>query len=205
MLAHRSVTQTVPPTAPVLTLLEAKQQLRIDTTEDDALIENYIAVACAYCEHYTARSFVSRQFTAYYTEIPPCVVLPHPPAQPDPPPVVEIRDENNLWEVVDPAEYVFDYHSQPASICFSPCGSTVFCNPSCSSASCGSDAAVLRITWWAGYGEDGTAVPLLVKQAVALLTAHYYERRLASDSFSEAEIPFGVTVLLDSVRWRFYT
>ena len=56
-----------------------------------------------------------------------------------------------------------------------------------------------------GYGEFGTSVPLLVKQAILLLTAHYYERRLASDNFSETEIPFGVSVLLDSVRWRFYS
>ena len=105
--------------------------------------------------------------------------------------------------------YVYDWYSQPATICKATCGpiaDNIWCVPKdpCIGGDTNAGEPKLRVTWWAGYGTDSTDVPQLVKQAIMLLTAHYYERRLASDNFSTEEIPFGVTVLLDSVRWRYY-
>ena len=209
MFTHKSVTMTAPADVPIVTLLEAKQQLHLDTTEDDRLIEHYIKTASAFCEHYTQRAFVKQQYTAYLDSIGPCVVLPHPPALQEPAPIVEYFDsDTETWEEIDPSEYTYDWHSQPATICQSSCSphrSPTWCQgrtPDCHSGS--HSGSRFRVTWWAGYGDEASAVPLLVKQAIMLLTAHYYERRLASDNYSTEEIPFGVTVLLDSIRWRFY-
>lgn len=200
---------TAPADVPIVTVLEAKQQLHLDTTEDDRLIEHYIKTATAFCEHYTQRAFVKQQYTAYLDSIGPCVVLPHPPALQEPAPIVEYYDsDTETWEEVDPSEYVYDWQSQPATICQSSCSvhiSPTWCQsriPDCHGGS--HSGSRYRVTWWAGYGVEASDVPLLVKQAIMLLTAHYYERRLASDNYSTEEIPFGVTVLLDSIRWRFY-
>jgi len=206
MFTHTSVTETVPTLIPVVTVLEAKQQLHLDTTEDDVLIEHYIRTATAFCEHYTQRAFIKKQYTAYLREFGSCIVLPHPPALAEPAPVVEYYDsDTEQWEVIDPNEYVYDWQSQPATRCKSSCGSAInntWCLPT--PPPCAGATSKYRVTWWAGYGEASESVPLLIKQAILLLTAHYYERRLASDNFSTDEIPFGVTVLLDSIRWRFY-
>lgn len=209
MFTHKSVTMTAPADVPIVTVLEAKQQLHLDTTEDDRLIEHYIKTASAFCEHYTQRAFVKQQYTAYLDSIGPCIVLPHPPALQEPAPIVEYYDsDTETWEEVDPSEYVYDWQSQPATVCQSSCSphrSPTWCQsrvPDCNGGS--HSGSRYRVTWWAGYGEAASDVPLLVKQAIMLLTAHYYERRLASDNYSTDEIPFGVTVLLDSIRWRFY-
>ena len=211
MFQHTSVTQTVPPTVSPVTVLEAKVQLHLETTEDDHMIQHYIDVATAYCEHYTQRALLTQQYTAYYSTVPHCIVLPFPPALPEPAPIVEYKNDLGEWEEVDPSDYVYNWTSQPATICRNNCGpilpgsdGNVWCLPLWGRPGCDNGAPVFRVTWWAGYGEGGSSVPLLVKQAILLLTAHYYERRLASDNFSETEIPFGVTVLLDSIRWRFY-
>ena len=212
MFTHKSVTITAPADVPIVTVLEAKQQLHLDTTEDDKLIEHYIKTATAFCEHYTQRAFVKQQYTAYLATIGPCIVLPHPPALPEPAPIVEYYDsDTETWEEVDSSEYVYDWQSQPATICQATCSphySPTWCHshiiPDCGSGGGTNSGSRYRVTWWAGYGVEASSVPLLVKQAILLLTAHYYERRLASDNYSTEEIPFGVTVLLDSIRWRFY-
>ena len=209
MFTHKSVTMTAPADVPIVTVLEAKQQLHLDTTEDDRLIEHYIKTATVFCEHYTQRAFIKQQYTAYLDSIGPCVVLPHPPAMPEPVPIVEFyNSDTETWDEIDPTEYVYDWQSQPATICQSSCSphrSPAWCQgrtPECSGGN--SPGSRYRVTWWAGYGSEASDAPLLVKQAIMLLTAHYYERRLASDNYSTDEIPFGATVLLDSIRWRFY-
>lgn len=210
MFTHKSITTTVPSETELVTVLEAKQQLRLENTEDDRLVKHYIDTATAFCEHYTQRSFGKKQFTVYYADIRHCLILPFPPALPDPPPIVEsYNSDTESWEVVDPSMYVYDWHNQPATICKATCGpiaDNLWCVPKnpCIGSDPNSGEAKLRVTWWAGYGTESADVPLLVKQAIMLLTAHYYERRLASDNYSTEEIPFGVTVLLDSIRWRYY-
>jgi hypothetical protein len=44
-----------------------------------------------------------------------------------------------------------------------------------------------------------------VKAAILMLVGQWYERRMAADSVSLSEMPFGVKALLDSVKWGSYT
>jgi uncharacterized phiE125 gp8 family phage protein len=66
------------------------------------------------------------------------------------------------------------------------------------------DRNSITVTWWAGYGEDGTKVPRVVKSAILMLVGFWYERRLAADQASANEVPFGVQALLDSIKWGSY-
>ena len=66
------------------------------------------------------------------------------------------------------------------------------------------DRNSITVTWWAGYGEDGTKVPKVVKSAILMLVGFWYERRLAADQASANEVPFGVHALLDSIKWGSY-
>jgi hypothetical protein len=47
-------------------------------------------------------------------------------------------------------------------------------------------------------------VPQRVKNAILWLVGMWYERRMAADSVSLSEIPFGVKSLLDSAKWGSY-
>jgi uncharacterized phiE125 gp8 family phage protein len=66
------------------------------------------------------------------------------------------------------------------------------------------DQNAVTVTWWAGYGASGTSVPAAIRHAILMLVAHWYERRMAADSMSGNEIPYGVKSLLDSQRWGSY-
>jgi uncharacterized phiE125 gp8 family phage protein len=66
------------------------------------------------------------------------------------------------------------------------------------------DAGAHAVTWWAGYGASGTAVPAAIRHAILMLVGMWFERRMAADSMSGDEIPFGVKSLLDSQRWGSY-
>lgn len=48
------------PTVEPVTLAMAKSHLRVDHSDDDDLIAQYIAAARRYCENYTARAFVTQ-------------------------------------------------------------------------------------------------------------------------------------------------
>jgi len=200
MFDYRSVIRTVPPTAEPVSLLEAKQQLHLDISEDDNYLQSLIAVSRSYAEHYTQRAFCLSQFTAFYNSLPSVIPLPYPPANASKPAVLEARDSDWNWRPLEENEWYFDSFSEPAI-------ATVIRTPSWVSnihpGQYGDPGC--RITWWAGYSVDGENVPVMVKQAILLLTAHYYERRLAADALGGSEVPFGVQVLLDAVKWRFYS
>lgn len=56
-----------------------------------------------------------------------------------------------------------------------------------------------EIRFTAGYGATWEEVPADLRQAVFMLAAHFYENR-SDGTASEAIIPFGVLVLIDSYR-----
>jgi uncharacterized phiE125 gp8 family phage protein len=66
------------------------------------------------------------------------------------------------------------------------------------------DANAVTLTFWAGYGPDATNVPQVVKHAMLMLLAFWYERRQAVDSMSSSQSPYGVKALLDSAKWGSY-
>jgi uncharacterized phiE125 gp8 family phage protein len=66
------------------------------------------------------------------------------------------------------------------------------------------DRNSISVTWWGGYGEDGTKVPKVVRAAILMLVAYWYERRLAADQVAATAVPFGVSSMLDSIKWGDY-
>lgn len=56
---------TSPPAQTPITLAEAKQQLRITGTAEDALITQYIQAATNYAENFTRRDFITRTYRTY--------------------------------------------------------------------------------------------------------------------------------------------
>ena len=71
-----------PPALEPVTLDEAKAHLKVDTTDDDALIERLIAAARARAEWHTGRAFLTQSWILWLDCWPPLDVaeIPLPPA-----------------------------------------------------------------------------------------------------------------------------
>lgn len=59
-----------PPAAEPLSLTEAKNHLRVDGTNDDALITSLIKQAREYCEDYQGKKYITQTLEAYLDEFP---------------------------------------------------------------------------------------------------------------------------------------
>jgi hypothetical protein len=74
--------KTAPTTEP-LSLIEAKEHLRIDSNQEDGLLQNLIAAARGYCETFQNRSYLTQTLELWLDEFP-CedhIDLPRPPVQ----------------------------------------------------------------------------------------------------------------------------
>lgn len=182
------------PTSEPVTLAEAKAHLRVDIDEDDDLIEALVATAREHLETISRpRVAMLEQTWRYVADAwPSSNVLelrPYPLRS-----VVSISytDLAGAVTVISSGEYLVDTTSRP--------GRVVMRN--------GWPAATLQeinglaIEFKAGYGTDPSAVPLPLRQAVLLLTSHWYETRepVLTTGAVGKEVPLTVKALFAS--WR---
>jgi uncharacterized phiE125 gp8 family phage protein len=66
------------------------------------------------------------------------------------------------------------------------------------------DQNSVSVTWWAGYGADGSKVAPPVRSALLMLVAHLWRNREMTAESALSEVPMGTKALLDSVRWGSY-
>lgn len=78
-VSTEQVTQSVAPASEPVTTAEIKAHLRIDTSDEDTLLDAYVAAARLFCENYTARSFVDRTYVAKIPDFADTIVLPYRP------------------------------------------------------------------------------------------------------------------------------
>jgi uncharacterized phiE125 gp8 family phage protein len=165
--AQRVKITTAPATEPV-TVAEAKAQSRIDASAEDTLIERYISAARIQCENISARSYVTRTYTAYLDCWPGWVfTLPFPPLAA----ITSIKyydDVGGAAATVSSADYIVDINSEPGRVALVSGASW----PSVSLRPING----VEIIYTAGYGA-AAAVPAIYKQAIVLVAAHYYENR----------------------------
>jgi len=170
-----------------VTLAEAKAHLRVDITDDDALITSLITAAREYCEGFQNRAYITQIWKLTLDDFPNMPIkIPKPPLQSVD--KIEIKDEDGNITVWDPSNYVVDTDSEPGRVLLAPDGlwPSVTLYP----------ANGIQITFTAGYG-DASAVPQRVKQAILLLVAWWYEQRetvVVGSVVNQA--PFAVNALL---------
>ncbi|MDE2030529.1 MAG: phage head-tail connector protein [Alphaproteobacteria bacterium] len=217
-------TLLTPPAAEPVTLADAKQQARIDTTADDTLVTALITGARQWAEEYTARAFITQSWRLTLDLWPGAVEkwwdgvkqgpitglddinyisLPRAPLQS----VTSVTsydnaDNGTLW---DAGNYFVDTVRAPGRIALRM--GAVWPVP-------------LRLTngividYVSGYGSDGTSVPEPIKTAIRQLVAHWYEYRgeaaTAPTSRSGSTIirpavpvPLVIQALLDPYRIRY--
>ena len=103
-----------PPTAEPVTLLEAKDHLRVDGSDDDALISVLITAARKWAEEYTGRQFVTATWDWFLDGFCQSFSVPIPPLQ-------SVTSIKYLYtagaeQTLDAATYRVDAVSEPGRI-----------------------------------------------------------------------------------------
>jgi uncharacterized phiE125 gp8 family phage protein len=194
---YRSLVRATPPAVEPVTLAEAKAHLRVDIATDDALITSIIKAAREWCEEYLDRSLVHTQWTMRMDSFPHEFVLPRPPMATSgtvTATTITYTLETQAVETLDTATYRVDRHDTPGRIRVVYAGTWpahLF------------DENSVTVTWYGGYGADGTSVPAAIRSAMLMVISHLYEHRTAVAP-SGSEVPLGVKALLDAHRWGSY-
>jgi uncharacterized phiE125 gp8 family phage protein len=179
------------PAAEPVTLAEAKLFLRVEHDDDDDLIEALIAGSRIYIEAQTHRALITQSWRLVRDAWPDngrLAVLPVPLAS-----IVAARtyDSGGTAHTFDTAAFTLDKASAPAVLAFAPGALPV---P-------GRGTAGIEVDITAGYGASAASVPEPLRQAIRLLTAHWYENRGAVTLGSEAaRMPLTVAALIAPYR-----
>ena len=153
-----------PPSTEPVSLSEAKLHLKVDTTDDDALIARLITAARARAEWHTGRAFVTQSWILWRDCWAECVEIPLPPLQAITAVTSFARDGTPT--VLDPDSYTVDAASQPARIlfgCVAPMGLRAI--------------NAVAIAFDAGYGDAADDVPAPLREAILEITAELYVHR----------------------------
>jgi uncharacterized phiE125 gp8 family phage protein len=175
-----------PPSAPILTLAEAKAHLRVDHTDEDALITALVAAAVSHLDGYAGvlgRALVQQTWRqdrgAFEDEmrIPVGDVLSITS--------ITYYDSSNVQQTLSTSIYEAraDEMGPLVGLKADQVWPVTY-----------SREDAVRITWTAGFGADASAVPEGIKAAARLLIGGWYENR------STGEIPAAVGALVAPFR-----
>lgn len=202
-MQYLSLTRQTPPTVEPVTVAEAKNHLRVDTTEDDGYISTLITAAREWCEQYLDRTLVLTQWAMRLHRFPTDsqypIELPRPPVVASGTATavsITYTAESGGTATLSTAQYRVQRLETPGRV-------TTIYGGTWPAAMEDNDAVIVR--WWAGYGDSGSSVPAGIRHAMLMLVGHWYEQRssVLTGSISK-EVEFGVKTLLDAQRWGSY-
>ncbi len=172
-----------PPAIEPVTLDDAKAHLKVDTTDDDALITALIAAARARAEWHTRRAFITQSWTLWLDcwpgaqgddDLPPALSTTPPlPVQIPLPPLQSVASittyaMDDSATVMSTSLYQVDTASAPARVALK-IGATVPVNLRAMNA--------IAIAFTAGYGDAASDVPDAIKRAILMIVADLYANR----------------------------
>jgi uncharacterized phiE125 gp8 family phage protein len=191
-----ALTRIAAPTVTPLSLDEAKRQLRVTTSDQDALITRYIQAATDFVDGewgFLGRALVTQTWRLTLDAFPSDgqIKIPLPPLQS----VVSVEYDNvgGVAQTVDPLTYFVDTASEPGWIV--PAGTGSWPTPL--------DAInAVRINFIAGYAPVGSPpdltlnIPSNIIQAMLLMISGWMENREGTVDSRLATLPFGADILL---------
>lgn len=198
-MRYRSLRTLTQPVVEPVSLAEAKAHCRIDSDADDFYIVSLITAAREWAEAYMDEALIHQQLVMRLDGFPAEIELPRPPmANSGTATAVSVTftsDQSGATAALSSSTYRVDRDTKPGVI-----------RNTYGGAWPGhlTDYNSITVTWWAGRGDSGGSVPQGVRNAILMLVGHFFERRLAADSGSLNDIPYGVKALLDAHRWGSY-
>lgn len=196
-----SLTRTLAPTLEPLTLQEAKDHLRVETTDEDSLIEPWIAAVTEHVEGrdgWLGRVLLTQTWEWRLDRFPigaaTPLKVPLPPLQS----VTSIQyvDTAGATQTWSSALYTVDSSSEPGRI-VPAFGETYPLTQAVIDA--------VTVTFVAGYGEDPQDVPGPIRSAMLLMIGDLFRfRETVAVGATVMELPFATRSLLAPYRiWGF--
>jgi uncharacterized phiE125 gp8 family phage protein len=183
-----SLILTTPPLVEPITLAEAKAHIRITHSDDDTYISTLMISARRLVESRTGLRLLQQGWFVFLDCWPPdgVIALPLSPVSA----IIDIITYGDLDtpSTIDPAHYFLDAASNPNRVVFRQGR-----NP----ANPGRRVKGIEIKLQAGFGATAAAVPQELKQAVLLITAHWFSKRGEGD---DGVLPMAVLELLSPYR-----
>jgi uncharacterized phiE125 gp8 family phage protein len=179
------LTLITPPASLPVTLADAKAQCRVESDDEDSLIEGLIAAATDYVEQYTGRALITQTWRLTLDEFTHALLLPKGPVQT----VTHVRyfDSEGAEQTVLVDDYTLDNTSDPA---------WVVINSGASWPVTQSGVNMVKITFVAGY----TEVPSSITHAILLLIGQWFDNRSAVSDKAVIAVPNAVESLLTNYR-----
>lgn len=184
-----------PATTPV-TLTEVKDQLRVEHTDDDTLINRLISVAVAYTDVQGAlgHAMISQKWGQWIDSTPPASVklILGPVIQVN---AVKYYDTNGDLQT----DTLTNYEVTGTSFASYVSPKEGFNWPETQDRS---DA--IRIEYTIGYGETTADIPETLRHALMMLIGHWYDNRETTMMDELSHVPYGFDALIDMHRRCWY-
>ncbi|MEM7303627.1 MAG: head-tail connector protein [Pseudomonadota bacterium] len=174
-----SLTQIAGPALEPVTVVELKTHLRVETSDEDAFLNDLVRTARQQVEAMTGKSLITQQWLQVVdgNRLNALIsILPSPVRSID---SLTINAADNTTSVLSPGDYSADLISDPARLKI---------NSSLVGARC-FNGLEIRVT--TGFGDLPTDVPDGLKRAIVVLAGHWFEHR------TEAEYRTGTPAGLD--------
>lgn len=173
-----------PPAIEPVTLAETKNHLRVDVTDDDALITALITAGRESVESFLRRVLITQTIDLFLDSFPGqsgTIHVPFPPLQS----VTQISfvDTDGTTKIVDTADFLVDTATEPGRIIPSPDALTW------DETEVRTNAVTVRYV--AGFGTLAADVPAGIRTAILFLVSDMYEHR---ESQSEIKLVENRTV-----------
>ena len=183
--------RTGEPEAEPVTLAEVKTHLKLTHSSEDGLLSGLVRAAREEVERSTGLALIDQTWRLLIDRWPSqgCVFLPKSPLRE----ILAVTAFGTEGEasLINPTDYQVDLLSRPARLHFDkrPEPLRMFNG--------------IEIDFSAGFGEAGTDVPDLLKRAILLLVAHWYEFRSGfGPSDQPVSYPTGYERLISGYRTR---
>lgn len=183
--------RTTEPAIEPVSLVEARRHLRLDDESEDVFLEALIRAARQEVENATGLALIKQHWRLTLDRLPHSGLVSlhkHPVVQVL---SVTVYGADGEAGLVAPGDYVLDPHSRPARLHFSTAPTSAL------------SMNGIEIDFSAGFGQAGADVPDLIRRAMLMLVAHWYEFRLSFGAADQpASYPSGYDRLIAGYRLR---
>lgn len=167
---YRSLVRVTQPQVEPVSLADAKVQCRVDTEADDAFIQSLISVARQYVEDQLDITILTTTWEVSYDLFPVwAIILPRPMLQGSNITVTyRLGDGATSTKTSAAGDFRVDTRTVPGRI---------YPNWSDTWPAVRGDENSVVVNYKAGYGDDGSSAPPIVKHLIMTLVAHWYDTR----------------------------
>lgn len=193
-MAEPFLTRVSAPVSPLLSISEAKDHTSVLHHDDDALLSRFVAAANDWMDGEAGilgRALITQTWRLTLPAAPREGVLRLPVPVVQSISAITYYDESNATQTFAASNYRLVSTDEYG---------LVELDDGVSWPNLYSRADAMSVEYVTGYGDSASDVPQAIRQAAALLAAHWYESREAVTEKSMAALPMGIQMLLMNYR-----